>query len=246
MYLAWPVADELRAVAHVAGECGVAGVLRLYNVASGVGVSIEHEPGKPENRKRISVATGTLVKIDRETLAAERQRLTEANGELGLFSCLIVAAQPASAGFIAAAANRWGWETFVCTDADAAKAWLENELPQLAFVDLQGPGGQSLRAIVEQVPPPTKACCWSWAGTRTICPRKSGLASWAFGFTSGTQADGQPRSFVPRRPHHRGEEVGDRREEIRGVPVTSRQQVSRDEQTSREASQPQCWRFFGG
>jgi DNA-binding NtrC family response regulator len=92
-----------------------------------------------------------LVTLRRKSTAAERQRLTETCEQVGLLSCLIVAARPGSAEFLAASANQWGWETFVCTSASAAKDWLETELPQLAFVDLQGPGGQALRAIVEQV-----------------------------------------------------------------------------------------------
>jgi len=72
----------------------------------------------------------------------------------GLFQCLVVAIDSQRCETLARAAADGGWQSIACTDAEAARSYLQRMLVQLTVVDLENPGGpepKGFRELVEEI-----------------------------------------------------------------------------------------------
>jgi ActR/RegA family two-component response regulator len=90
---------------------------------------------------------------DAETLSARGQiqfkYAKRAAKLVNVFQCLIVSSDQRRREMFERAAAEGGWQTYLCADATAALACLNRSVVQLAVVDLESRGAETLRPVIE-------------------------------------------------------------------------------------------------
>ncbi len=86
-----------------------------------------------------------------DSVALRQRSAARVHAQVGWCHCLVASARPAIGKWFVEAGRRWGWDVAVCnTPADAERS-LVRMRPQLAFVDLERPGGEAFSVLVDTI-----------------------------------------------------------------------------------------------